>query len=149
MHRCFWSRASRSRGWRPVEVGHRKTKLYRRHVYFIVSCAGRALHKNVFVDKDGGAVLRGRLLGNAGVYQFSLKAQTSISQCHVGILGRRLVTPSFGSNASGRYRLLPWFSCFFGVSALAPHTCHLFFVCLLYTSPSPRDRTRSRMPSSA
>ena len=24
-----------------------------------------------------------------------------------------------------------------------------FFDCLLYTSPSPRDRTRSRMPSSA
>ena len=25
----------------------------------------------------------------------------------------------------------------------------LFYNCLLYTSPSPRDRTRSRMPSSA
>ena len=25
----------------------------------------------------------------------------------------------------------------------------LLWVCLLYTSPSPRDRTRSRMPSSA
>ena len=25
----------------------------------------------------------------------------------------------------------------------------LLLVCLLYTSPSPRDRTRSRMPSSA
>ena len=25
----------------------------------------------------------------------------------------------------------------------------LIFVCLLYTSPSPRDRVRSRMPSSA
>ena len=25
----------------------------------------------------------------------------------------------------------------------------LFFVCLLYTSPSPRDRSLSRMPSSA
>ena len=25
----------------------------------------------------------------------------------------------------------------------------LFNTCLLYTSPSPRDRTRSRMPSSA
>ena len=25
----------------------------------------------------------------------------------------------------------------------------LFITCLLYTSPSPRDRTRSRMPSSA
>ena len=24
-----------------------------------------------------------------------------------------------------------------------------YFSCLLYTSPSPRDRTRSRMPSSA
>ena len=28
-----------------------------------------------------------------------------------------------------------------------PSVCHA--VCLLYTSPSPRDRTRSRMPSSA
>ena len=27
--------------------------------------------------------------------------------------------------------------------------CKELFSCLLYTSPSPRDRTRSRMPSSA
>ena len=27
--------------------------------------------------------------------------------------------------------------------------CLNFGICLLYTSPSPRDRTRSRMPSSA
>ena len=26
---------------------------------------------------------------------------------------------------------------------------HNLYTCLLYTSPSPRDRTRSRMPSSA
>ena len=26
---------------------------------------------------------------------------------------------------------------------------HAYNLCLLYTSPSPRDRTRSRMPSSA
>ena len=32
--------------------------------------------------------------------------------------------------------------------ALHTHTFH-YVVCLLYTSPSPRDRTRSRMPSSA
>ena len=25
----------------------------------------------------------------------------------------------------------------------------ILYICLLYTSPSPRDRTRSRMPSSA
>ena len=28
-------------------------------------------------------------------------------------------------------------------------TADAFTTCLLYTSPSPRDRTRSRMPSSA
>ena len=30
-----------------------------------------------------------------------------------------------------------------------PHYVGMFDACLLYTSPSPRDRTRSRMPSSA
>ena len=30
-----------------------------------------------------------------------------------------------------------------------PKTSHIIRTCLLYTSPSPRDRTRSRMPSSA
>ena len=29
------------------------------------------------------------------------------------------------------------------------HFVTLYKICLLYTSPSPRDRTRSRMPSSA
>ena len=29
------------------------------------------------------------------------------------------------------------------------YPCLIIFLCLLYTSPSPRDRTRSRMPSSA
>ena len=33
------------------------------------------------------------------------------------------------------------------INALRPDT--LKYICLLYTSPSPRDRTRSRMPSSA
>ena len=31
----------------------------------------------------------------------------------------------------------------------ATENAEKFDVCLLYTSPSPRDRTRSRMPSSA
>ena len=41
------------------------------------------------------------------------------------------------------------------ITALAPHKivklglARSFQSCLLYTSPSPRDRTRSRMPSSA
>ena len=33
--------------------------------------------------------------------------------------------------------------------ARARPSIYLFYGCLLYTSPSPRDRTRSRMPSSA
>ena len=42
-----------------------------------------------------------------------------------------------------------------GTEILLGNTYHLFLrpgmdiICLLYTSPSPRDRTRSRMPSSA
>ena len=30
-----------------------------------------------------------------------------------------------------------------------PANAESFYICLLYTSPSPRDRTRYRMPSSA
>ena len=36
-----------------------------------------------------------------------------------------------------------------GLVALVPAISGLDVVCLLYTSPSPRDRQRSRMPSSA
>ena len=34
-------------------------------------------------------------------------------------------------------------------SALDPLTKEMLYVCLLYTSPSPRDLSTSRMPSSA
>ena len=36
-----------------------------------------------------------------------------------------------------------------GTGFLSEKTAKIFPDCLLYTSPSPRDRTRSRMPSSA
>ena len=36
-----------------------------------------------------------------------------------------------------------------GVETRLAQTMDLTVTCLLYTSPSPRDRTRSRMPSSA
>ena len=37
----------------------------------------------------------------------------------------------------------------FGNVTLAREDARAVWLCLLYTSPSPRDRTRSRMPSSA
>ena len=37
----------------------------------------------------------------------------------------------------------------FGTLEFAGESEPVFESCLLYTSPSPRDRTRSRMPSSA
>ena len=36
-----------------------------------------------------------------------------------------------------------------GMSGIAEVLLNQGYDCLLYTSPSPRDRTRSRMPSSA
>ena len=35
------------------------------------------------------------------------------------------------------------------LAMMIPHHAGAVDICLLYTSPSPRDRTRSRMPSSA
>ena len=43
----------------------------------------------------------------------------------------------------GRFKGLP------GSTTKKEKTADMFKFCLLYTSPSPRDRTRSRMPSSA
>ena len=48
-------------------------------------------------------------------------------------------------------------SCFYLIDSLVANLhhvsigsgCNVYKLCLLYTSPSPRDRTRSRMPSSA
>ena len=37
----------------------------------------------------------------------------------------------------------------YGVPIAPKITTQPLYICLLYTSPSPRDRTRSRMPSSA
>ena len=52
---------------------------------------------------------------------------------------------------------IPLAACFIALGALLKDAglnihqsaASSFFTCLLYTSPSPRDRTRSRMPSSA
>ena len=49
-----------------------------------------------------------------------------------------LMLDEFGSENSEDY-----------IAGFPPHPHRGIETCLLYTSPSPRDRTRSRMPSSA
>ena len=41
------------------------------------------------------------------------------------------------------------FTCTFNTDLIDLPVSNYTITCLLYTSPSPRDRTRSRMPSSA
>ena len=48
------------------------------------------------------------------------------------------------------YVLLAWLPSYFSDAlGVDVKSAGFFSICLLYTSPSPRDRTRSRMPSSA
>jgi len=48
-----------------------------------------------------------------------------------------------------RWLISTFQSIFFGGGANYLGFLGQYYICLLYTSPSPRDRTRSRMPSSA
>ena len=57
----------------------------------------------------------------------------------------RLRGVNFDANASGNSGTIQFY---FNDAPLSPGAV-LQQICLLYTSPSPRDRTRSRMPSSA
>ena len=51
---------------------------------------------------------------------------------------------------STQYALSPWINLPLALAlTLALALCLGFITCLLYTSPSPRDRQKSRMPSSA
>ena len=75
---------------------------------------------------------------------FTLKGESASYTCDALIIS---------TGASARYLGLPSEEAFKGRGVSACATCDGFFYknkrCLLYTSPSPRDRTRSRMPSSA
>ena len=74
------------------------------------------------------------------------------------IIQSEVVGPSLGQEAidSGVYSflialifVLVWMIFYYGPSGIFADIALILNICLLYTSPSPRDRTRSRMPSSA
>ena len=67
-------------------------------------------------------------------------------------IGRHRVTdePPFGGGGGMVLRPEPIFSAVEAISPpLPPTTPVILLTCLLYTSPSPRDLSTSRMPSSA
>ena len=55
---------------------------------------------------------------------------------------------AFAKNTTGQVVLNTYPEVLIDNENNADHTAN-YYTCLLYTSPSPRDRTRSRMPSSA
>ena len=80
-------------------------------------------------------VLEGEITASRLVIEKSAKVVGSVTSEDLVIKGR-IIGPVFGKKVR------------FGSSArVEGDTFHE--TCLLYTSPSPRDRTRSRMPSSA
>ena len=88
---------------------------------------------------EGG---KGACYGDSGG---PMAAQTSDGRwVQIGIVswGVDCAAPGLPGVYSNVAALLPWV-------LRAQNTLTLYDYCLLYTSPSPRDRTRSRMPSSA
>ena len=70
-------------------------------------------------------------------------SRSNLSEISLALVGCLLVL--FGADIKG------WVEQRLGsiAGALRVPLIALLCICLLYTSPSPRDRTRSRMPSSA
>ena len=54
-----------------------------------------------------------------------------------------------GKTAGGRHPVSPTGQSAKGLKTRDNKRTDKFIICLLYTSPSPRDRQKSRMPSSA
>ena len=99
----------------------------------------------VIVGAGPAGLLLGRLLDLAGIENVVLERQTQdyvLARIRAGILEQTTVDLIHRAEAGTRL----------SVEGIPHHAVNLVYdnkSCLLYTSPSPRDRTRSRMPSSA
>src|SRR5665811_1278428 len=71
---------------------------------------------------------------------------------NIGVVGLLvLLKTSYPDSMDGTYPLLLVLGALIGcgIATFSVGIGQVLYCCLLYTSPSPRDRTRSRMPSSA
>ena len=100
----------------------------------------------------------------AGATKFNLQDGTQITYAADVNLGTTAVMTALGADTSGSYDtwqqdigefgLMLTYRHLFGdpfanYQELFPDSLHQPWLCLLYTSPSPRDLSTSRMPSSA
>ena len=77
------------------------------------------------------------------------KVSKPSGQVDISQLGEIPEVPSDEDVSRLEGKFLELFSDVFCETELQPMNCDPYEICLLYTSPSPRDRIASRMPSSA
>ena len=70
-------------------------------------------------------------------------------ECTINGIGERAGNASLEELVMALHVRRRYYNPFFGREQDSPTPLTAVRTCLLYTSPSPRDRTRSRMPSSA
>eukprot|EP00657_Telonema_sp_P-1_P007106 TRINITY_DN26730_c0_g1_i1.p1 TRINITY_DN26730_c0_g1~~TRINITY_DN26730_c0_g1_i1.p1 ORF type:complete len:164 (-),score=58.95 TRINITY_DN26730_c0_g1_i1:52-543(-) len=98
-------------------------------------------------QQDGSVDCRGHVIGTEG--QDEAVTRCVVNNSWLGVRASmsvaETVVGTVGANAFPEDLLRLWNNCLAATLLRTKHNG----VCLLYTSPSPRDRTRSRMPSSA
>ena len=94
----------------------------------------------------GNLVLRAFVLTASLIWAQAASAQGAVNLDNATCLGCHGMSGFSAPRGDGATRALSVAADHFAGSV---HGKALRCVCLLYTSPSPRDRTRSRMPSSA
>ena len=79
----------------------------------------------------------------------SIRDATEIGFRNAAVRYERLSSTAIGEQLHNKRTLRRPTEHYATITLLLGSDYHLYNACLLYTSPSPRDRTRSRMPSSA
>jgi len=115
-------------------IPHEKTRP--EIVEFMKEFGTRTLGKGVVVCKDTPNFIANRFISVVGAYTLNYVLEHGYTVQEVDAL----TGPIIGHPKTATFRLYD----LVGIDVMA----HVN-TCLLYTSPSPRDRTRSRMPSSA
>ena len=121
-------------------------------------CRSADMIRRLARDRDGNAELRNLLPNRRAMLYFTQPSTRTflsfMAACQIlGITCNEVRDPKMSSEVKRESRTdsVRMFSSYFDVIIMRSQIANLAEVCacLLYTSPSPRDRQKSRMPSSA